>query len=159
MGPAISDADVTLQDFSLGFLLEESVEVILDTSVISARGIADGGQKDGTGLGGITGGYQSGVASCEGVVPQAEKSTDLLWTNVADRGRFFRSNEERLFFDSGRLLDLNGSSDSSGRDELEGHGIILGEDGGGRSRGKTDIAGGRGEGNRGACRGGNNDQG
>ena len=47
LGPAIADADVTLEDLALRLLEEEGIEVVLDGGKVRARSVAHGREKDG----------------------------------------------------------------------------------------------------------------
>lgn len=80
LGPAIADADVTLEDLALRLLEEEGIEVVLDGSKVRTRSIRDSGEKDG--LLGVTLGDDARIAGGEGVVPQREEGTDLGLGNV-----------------------------------------------------------------------------
>ena len=78
LGPSVSDTDVTLKDFSLGFLQEEGIEVILDGVEVVAGNVRDSRQQDGTALDSVPAGDKSGVTGGQGVVPQTEQSTNFV---------------------------------------------------------------------------------
>ena len=75
LGPAIADADVTLEDLALGLLEKEGVEVVLDGGKVGTGGVAHCGEEDG--ILGVALGNNAGIAGGEGVVPQGEEGTDL----------------------------------------------------------------------------------
>ncbi len=78
LSPSVSDTDVTLKDFSLGFLQEEGIEVILDGVEVVAGNVRDSRQQDGTALDSVSAGDKSGVTGGQSVVPQAEQSTNFV---------------------------------------------------------------------------------
>mmetsp|Transcript_6970 Transcript_6970/g.16786 ORF Transcript_6970/g.16786 Transcript_6970/m.16786 type:complete len:510 (-) Transcript_6970:28-1557(-) len=86
LGPSVSDTNITFKDFSLRFLQEESIEVILDGVEVTTGDIRNSRKKDGTGLHGVSACDQSGVTGGQGVVPQAEQSTDFVLSDVRSSG-------------------------------------------------------------------------
>lgn len=82
LSPSVSDTDVTLKDLSLGFLQEEGIEVILDGVEVVTGNVRDGRQQDGAALDSVSAGDKAGVTGGQGVVPQAEQSTNFVLGDI-----------------------------------------------------------------------------
>merc|ERR1719276_477952 len=67
LAPVVSNGDVTLQNLSLGLLLQESNEVILDQIVIRSGNVGDCGKQDG--LASVPVGDLIGILGGQGRVP------------------------------------------------------------------------------------------
>lgn len=144
LGPAITDADVTLEDLALGLLEEEGIEVVLDGGKVGARSVADGGEKDG--LLGIALGDDARIAGGEGVVPKGEEGTNLGLGNVL--GSAGGGVGAELDLAKGALLGTLAAA------AVEGGGGFLEGEGGGGVDGGGEAGGGGGLDANGECTGG-----
>ena len=138
LGPAITDADVTLKNLALWLLEEEGIEVVLDGGKVRARSVADSGEKDG--LLGIPLGDDARIAGGEGVVPQREEGTDLGLGDVLGSAGGGVGTE--LDLAEGALLGtLAAASFEGGGGFLEGEGGGGADGGGEAGRGGLDANG------------------
>lgn len=96
LSPTVSNADITLDNFTLWFLKKECIEVILDGIKVFAGHIRKSRQQHGAGLHGIWACNNLGIASSQFVVPQTEQSTNFVFRDVFSSGGFgnFRLSRE-----------------------------------------------------------------
>lgn len=77
LAPVVSCGDVGFEDLSLGLLLQEIDEVVVDGIVVSSGDVRNSGQEAGAAR--VTLGNGIGITGGKGVVPEVEESANLVF--------------------------------------------------------------------------------
>jgi len=79
LAPVVTNMNVRLEDFSLGFLLQKVVKVINDSSLVGPWNITDSRKE--ASIGGVACCNGLGVKSRKGRVPELEESSDFFFVD------------------------------------------------------------------------------
>mmetsp|Transcript_35592 Transcript_35592/g.75021 ORF Transcript_35592/g.75021 Transcript_35592/m.75021 type:complete len:409 (+) Transcript_35592:170-1396(+) len=105
LAPVVSNSDMAFQNFTLGLQLQKVDKVILNARKVRSGRVTNSGQQHST-LG-IPSRNRLRVQSCQGIVPQAEQSANLILRDCFAHGNFLWHNRGVVVLNLPNTILLN----------------------------------------------------